>query len=349
MIKTYATKMALGLIGRSRIAWAAKPFLGGSGGVLMFHHCGQRAPGYFGGNDHLTISPQFLERLLEEFRTECIDIVSLDEAIARVGDNHNHRPCVALTFDDGYRDNIETAYPILQKFRVPFTVFVCSGFVDRQAPIWWLSVERIVQAHDTITFEIDGKQTKLTTGNKGQKRSAFQTIISEIKKVPHDVALRLFDDFAKRNNHCPMELTDREMSTWDMLRDLNNDPLVTIGAHTISHPFLSKLTRDEAFHEIKGGAQRIEDMLGVKPEYFAYPYGFSGAMSERDAALVREAGLNAAFTTRKGLLQPEHTDLQWALPRVSINGNYQDIHAVRALLSGVPFFMANRFQRVQAI
>ena len=349
MIKTYATKLALGLIGRSKLAWAAKPFLGGSGAVLMFHHCGPRAPQYFGGNDHLTISPQFLQRLLEEFRTECIDIVSLDEAIGRMANGNSQKPYVALTFDDGYRDNIETAYPILQHFRVPFTVFVCSGFVDRQAPIWWLSTERIIQANDSVTFEVDGKLRTLNAGNKWQKRVAFRTVVEEIKSLPHDASMRKFEDFAERHNHDPRALVDHEMSTWDMLRKLNSDPLVTIGAHTISHPFLSKLSREDALHEIKCGAERIEHMLGSKPEYFAYPYGFAGTMGEREVDLVKEAGLKAAFTTRKGLLQPEHIASQQALPRVSINGNYQDIHAVRALLSGVPFFMANRFQRVQTV
>lgn len=343
--------MGLGLktIGSSGLARAVQPIFGGLGAVLMFHHVGHRAPSYFGGNDHLSIRPEFLSKLLDEFRQECIDIVSLEEAVWRMHSGQSTQPFVAFTFDDGYRDNIETAYPILQSFRVPFTLFVCSGFVDRTVPIWWLSLEQIIQAHNVIELKVAEKRHVLQCIGKNEKRRSFEQVVKIMNAVSdeqqHETMQLLYDD----TGHDAIALVDREMSTWDMLSKLNKDPLVTIGAHTRSHPFLSKLSAEKANHEMIESRDRIKEMLRVTPEFFAYPYGFEGAVGAREVALAKEAGFKAAFTTRKGLLSAEHIDHAWTLPRVSINGHYQNMAAMRGLLSGLPFFVANGFNRIKTL
>lgn len=348
-ISTSMMRLGLNAIGRSGLARAVQPVFGGLGAILMFHHVGQRAPGYFGGNDHLSIRPEFLSQLLDEFRQECIDIVSLDEAVWRMRSAHATQPFVALTFDDGYRDNIETAYPILQFFRVPFTLFVCSGFVDREVPIWWLSLERIIQANNVIELRIGAEHHVLHTLGKFEKRRAFFDAVALLKKASDQEMLAAILDLAEATGHDAMALVDHEMATWDMLRALNEDPLVTIGAHTRSHPFLAKLPLDAAREEIAHGCQRIETMIQSRPEFLAYPYGFEGAVGQREVRLAEDLAFKAAFTTRKGLVSADHADHIWALPRVSINGHYQSMGAIRALLSGLPFFVANGFSRVKTL
>ena len=352
-IVTEITKSVLGLglkaIGKSGIARAMQPLLGGMGAVLMFHHVGYRAPSYFGGNDHLSIRPEFLSQLLDEFRQECIDIVSLEEAVWRMSSGRSTQPFVTFTFDDGYRDNIETAYPILQSFRVPFTLFVCSGFVDRKVPIWWLSLEQIIQQNNVIELTISGKRHVFQCIGKNEKRQSFEKAVKLLSAVAdeqlHETMQMLYDD----TGHDAIALVDREMSTWDMLKELNKDPLVTIGSHTHSHPFLPSLSREGAKREMIDGLKRIKKMLGTEPEFFAYPYGFKGAADEREVALAQEVGFKAAFTTRKGLLSKKHIDHAWALPRVSINGHYQNMASMRALLSGLPFYVANGFNPVKIL
>lgn len=342
-------RFGLNAIGKSGLANAVKPVFGGVGAVLMLHHVGYRAPSYFGGNDHLSIKPEFLSKMLDEFRQECIDIVSLDEAIWRMNAQKQTAPFVALTFDDGYRDNVETAYPILQSFRVPFTVFVCSGFVDRKIPIWWLSLENIVQAHNEIEMYVDGVVHQFQCVGKAEKWASFQKAAELLKAASHESAAscleRLFDDY----EHDPIALVDQEMSSWDMLKTLSKDPLVTIGAHTVSHPFLPKLGREKALAEIVESRDRIKERMGCETDYFAYPYGFEGAVGPREVRLVEDAGFKAAFTTRKGILSAEHGNHLCSLPRVSINGHYQHMGAMRALLSGLPFFLFNRFNRVTTL
>ena len=348
-LATSFMRFGLNVIGRSGLANAIKPVFGGVGAVLMLHHVGNRAPSYFGGNDHLSIKPEFLTQILDEFRQECIDIVSLDEAIWRMKADKKTTPFVALTFDDGYRDNIETAYPILQSFRVPFTIFVCSGFVDRKVPIWWLSLESIIQANNEIELYVDGTTHQLQCVGKTEKSASYVKAVNLLKNAPFAVAesslARLYDDY----QHDPLALVDQEMSTWEMLSELTNDPLVTIGAHTVSHPFLPKLSRDQACLEMMDSRDRIKEMTGCDTEFFAYPYGFAGAAGPREVRLAEEMGFKAAFTTRRGTLSAEHANHMCALPRVSINGHYQNMGAMRALLSGFPFYVSNRFTRVKTL
>lgn len=342
-------RWSLNAIGKTGLARAVQPVFGGLGAILMFHHVGHRAPSFFGGNDHLSIRPEFLRELLDEFRQECIDIVSLDEAVWRMTAPQNAQPFVALTFDDGYRDNIETAYPILQSFRVPFTLFVCSGFVDRMHPIWWLSLEQIVQSNNVIELDIGERHYVLHAVGKLEKRKTFERAMVLLSSAGDEEARVAMARLCKTSGHDALSLVDREMSTWEMLKDLDKDPLVTIGAHTVRHPFLPKLDIDDARLEMTESRERITQMLGTTPQFFAYPYGFNSAVSAREVKLAEEAGFKAAFTTRKGLVSPEHIDHKWTLPRVSINGHYQSMSAMRALLSGLPFFFANGFSRVKTL
>ncbi len=343
------TRFVLNILGKSGLADAIKPLFGGMGAILMFHHVGHRAPRYFGGNDHLSIRPEFLHALLDEFRRECIDIVSIDEALKRIAKGNTKQPFVALTFDDGYRDNIETAYPILQAFKVPFTLFVCSGFVDRKICIWWLSLEQIIQANNSLDLLIDGEQYHFFCPTKNEKRQAFARAARLLSSVNDDVLQGAMSRLYKDTGHNALALVDEEMSTWHMLKKLNQDPLVTIGAHTVNHPFLPHLNEEKALDEMVKSAIRIEEMIGVKPKYFAYPYGFKGAVGKREVDLAKKAGFEAAFTTRKGILLPEHEDHLWSLPRVSVNGHYQNIPVTRALLSGFPFYLANGFNRLKTL
>lgn len=342
-------RLSLNAIGKTGIARVAQPFFGGLGAVLMFHHVGHRTPNYFGSNDHLSIKPEFLRLILEEFRQECIDIVSLDEAIRRINAPQTTQPFVTLTFDDGYRDNIETAYPILQTYRVPFTLFVCSGFVDRNIPIWWLSLEHIIQANNVIELEVNGRRYRMDCVGKHEKRRAFEKALALLASCSNDELFKSINILCAETSHDPYILVDREMSSWHMLRELSNDPLVTIGAHTVSHPFLPKLADDLALDEMTGSRDRIEKMIGVRPEFIAYPYGYKSAVGEREVALAEKAGFKAGVTTRKGLITEEHANHPWSLPRVSINGHFQSMSAMRALLSGLPFYFANGCSRVKTL
>ena len=112
--------------------------------------------------------------------------------------------------------------------------------------------------------------------------------------------------------------------SWDELKPFADDPLVTIGAHTITHCNLAKADEAIASHEMAASRARIEDALQRPVLHLAYPYGDKIAAGAREFALAQAAGFKTAVTTRPGMIFPENAEHLTALPRVSLNGNYQD-------------------------
>src|SRR5262249_49092751 len=139
----------------------------------------------------------------------------------------------------------------------------------------------------------------------------------------------------------PASLCAELMLTWPEIRQLTADPLVTIGAHTRRHYALAKLTVAEARAEIEESVRRIERETGRPCKHFSFPYGEPGSAGPRELALARELGLKTAVTGRRGLIHARHACEMTALPRVSLNGDYQKPRYVKVLLSGAPFAFFN--------
>src|SRR5690606_286961 len=121
----------------------------------------------------------------------------------------------------------------------------------------------------------------------------------------------------------PAEVYERHAITWDMLAALRDDPLVEIGAHTVSHARISSLTPEAALAEVAGCRARLTEKLGVAPRHFAFPYGRSGDCGPRDFDLVRRAGFASAATTRKGVVRSAQDPFR--LPRNTINGDHRNL------------------------
>src|SRR5580704_1012282 len=134
-----------------------RPFVGGVGMILMLHRVRQPRPVRFQPNAHLEVRPRFLERVVRKLRRSSIDIVSLDEMHRRMVEGDFKRRFVCVTFDDGYRDTLQVAYPILKKHEVPFAVYVATSFPDRLGELWWLALEAVIGRNNRIGAVIAGK------------------------------------------------------------------------------------------------------------------------------------------------------------------------------------------------
>ncbi|MGE3145744.1 MAG: polysaccharide deacetylase family protein, partial [Pseudorhodoplanes sp.] len=135
---------------------------------------------------------------------------------------------------------------------------------------------------------------------------------------------------------------------WDELGELARDPLCTIGAHTVNHVILTKASDRVARGELEMGRAVIEAALGVRPQHLAYPVGDLSSAGAREYRLAEELGFKTATTTVPGVLFPDHRNKLTALPRISLNGEYQQMRYVNVLLSGAATAMWNGFKRVQA-
>ena len=125
-----------------------------------------------------------------------------------------------------------------------------------------------------------------------------------------------------------------------------SDPLVTIGAHTVNHVILAKTSDAAARSELKMGRAVLETALGKAPDHFAYPFGDPSTAGPRQFEAAREAGYKTAVTTRPGVLFEDHANHLLALPRLSINGDFQRERYLQVLLSGAGTAVWNGFRRV---
>jgi peptidoglycan/xylan/chitin deacetylase (PgdA/CDA1 family) len=314
----------------------------GAGAILMFHHVRPESASRFQPNAHLEVTPAFLGDVVERVRARGMDIVDLDEAMRRLANPGKARRFVVLTFDDGYRNNSTNAYPILKALGAPFTVYVATGLIDRTAVPWWEVIVAIIERAAHVQIRIGDRDFDLSTDSLAKKRIAARILARKLCLVSEDAQREAIDRAASDYQVDTRQMLSDEMMTWDEVRALSSDPLVTIGAHTVGHYALARLDPGRARREMTESRDRIEAMTGSRPRHFAYPYGSPGAACEREFDLAEELGFATAVTTRRGVLAP--SSRMTALPRISMNGHYQSTRYVDLLLSGVPVVMERRIR-----
>lgn len=325
--------------------------LRGCGSILMLHRVVRDMPEGFAPNRHLMVTARFLDELLSQLKHSIFEFTSMDEAAARMAraaaGGPRERPFLAVTLDDGYRDNRENAVPVFRKHGVPYCIYVAPGLVEGKATLWWEDVEHIIASRDLIHLDLPAGRTAVELASAKQKERAFEDIVGWLTG-------RLDEHEQRRqvSGLCWMYGIDAEahraasIMTWDEIRALSRDPLCTIGAHTIHHYAVARLSEKEARREIAESARLIEAETGRLPAHFAYPYGYPAAAGARDFALAREAGFTTAVTTRHGVCYPEHAEHLHALPRISLNGNFQRYRYVKTLVSGATTRLSNRGARL---
>jgi peptidoglycan/xylan/chitin deacetylase (PgdA/CDA1 family) len=326
-----------------------RPFLGGVGAILTMHYVRPPRLGSFQPNRLLEISPQFLDAVVTRLRGQNVDLVSMDEVHRRLVEGDFRRRFVAFTFDDAYNDQKSTAYEILRKHRVPFTIHVPTGFLDRHGVMWWVALERVIDKHQQIGLVIDGKNRSFPCRTPSEKIKLFEALYWWLRSLPRDEEIRTaISDLCARYNVDIAAICDTDCMTWNDLAEVAADPLVTIGAHTVNHPVLAKLTEDRVRSELKMSRAVIEAAIGQRPAHLAYPFGDLTTVGGREFRVAEELGFKTAVTTRPGVLFPEHRERLTALPRLSLNGEFQRQRFVDVLLSGVGTALWNSFKRVDA-
>lgn len=304
------------------------------GVIFTLHRVLPETPAAFSPNAILQITPDFLDYCIERVRDLGIDIVSLDEAMTRLSATEKGRPFVVLTFDDAYRDNLTHALPILQRHEAPFTLYVPTAFVDGVGQIWWQAIEDIIARQQAVVFTEDGETEYVDTITTRQKADAFARLYWRMRKLPEPERLKLLEEFTGNYGY-DLDVQCRELiMDWQPLRHFADNPLCTIGAHTVNHYELAKLPPLQAAREMTQSADIIEAQFGTRPQHFSYPLGGPLSCGPREYELAREAGFSTAVTTRPGGLYAHHAQTPWSLPRVSLNGYFQQHRYVDIFASG---------------
>ena len=346
-MKARLMRFMLDVLYYSRIYYLFKPNWSGVGVIFTLHHVlAEPESKPFHPNSILEITTEFLDATIHQILEAGYEIVTLDEAQRRLVEQDYGRKFVCFTLDDGYLDNYQNAFQIFKKYDVPFTVYVNTGLPDGTALLWWSLLEQVVVEQDEINIALNDSEYNLPAKSTAQKYQSFNKLYWLFRKMPHAEQYANFERLFKKYGVDSHRMCRDSSMSWDMIREMAESGLATIGAHTVNHYALSKLSDEEVRQEASESQKIIFDRLGCEPEHFSYPYGDALSAADREFKIIENLGFATATTTRKGVIFPQHREHLYALPRVSLNGSYQMQRYVTLFLSGAPFAFWRRFRRL---
>ncbi len=312
-----------------------RPWLAGSGVVFVLHRA---APaGTTPLDPDMTITADVLDHALQVARDEGYAIVTLDDVVERLRSRRTGR-FAAFTFDDGYRDNLTIALPVFRAHSAPLAVYVATGLVDRTASFWWGAMARVVETAEVIDLRALGAGAVVPTRSWPEKQAAFARLEAW---VHGDLETRstAVPDWCRAHGIDERTELDTAMLTWADVQAMADDPLVTIGAHTVTHRRLARLDDATTRQELADAKARLEAVLSRPVWHVAYPYGGPAACGPREFALAADVGYRSAVTTRNGNLFAAHRDRLTALPRRRLTEGTPDLRTAKRALTGTQWLL----------
>ena len=324
-----------------------RPIYGGAGIILMFHRIlpAESRP-RIGGHAWLEITPEALEQTIQYFARRRYDVYSPDELHQFLtGTKKADKPFVLFTFDDGYVDNLTHAYPIFKKHNIPFTVNVSTCFPERTAIIWWYLLEDLILTREQLWFEYEGKIYDFDCKTSEAKTVTYAATRRLFKFANVQERQKLTQSVLLTNNVDIQKKADEVVLSWDQIKQLASDPLVTIGAHTVNHYVLSSLSAEEVQYEIAESRRILEAQLDKQIHHFAYPFGNRREVEAREFSIAAQCGFKTAMTTRTGNIFSAHNAYLNTLPRYDLT-QISLPHDLALVASGARSMRVNRFRRV---
>lgn len=284
----------------------------------MLHRVLPIDEGSFSPNRDMAISPEFLETFIMDARKRGYTFVSLNRMFDELRGGKAEK-LLAITLDDGYSDNYMHAYPIFKKYDVPFTVYVTTSFPDGDAILWWYKLENYLKTNNEIRC-LDG--TTMPCCSVAEKLTCFtqlrQKIMASTGKDFHNSLQHIWGGLSVSWK----DICSQEAMSWQQIKELSQDSLACIGAHTVNHLRLSSLSDSDVFAEVSDSCKRIAEHTGKAPAHFCYPFGARGDADQREFDLIRKMGFKTATTTRWGNIFPGHYNNPEALPRVPLTNRF---------------------------
>lgn len=254
--------------------------------VFMYHSVHPDAGSDFGPWEY-AVTPSTFDRQLDRI-TDAYDVLPLTDIVSacRDGDPPTE-PTAAITFDDGFRDNLTEALPILDRHGVPATVFVAGTYLDGPAPYEYRLASKLSTAA-SISATVDGTTITRTLDSTGDRREAYETLRKRLKFADSDVREATLDDISGTTETAPAMLTGDELVA------LADSSRIDIGAHGYEHVPLTAFDEAALARDVSRSRSALESHLDSSVALFSYPYG---AHDETVLRAVRDAGFTAAVTT----------------------------------------------------
>lgn len=318
----------------------------GRGFALTLHRVRPARPDGFAPNHLLEVTPGFLDMTIRHVRAAGYDFVDLDEAWRRLGAPAAERPFCTLTFDDGYRDFVDYALPVLRRHQAPATLFVASAFADATGDLWWMALEEVLRRATSLVVDLGAGPERFDGADAVAKARSWTRLMKRLRDLPEAKMRAVIAGLAGEFGVDGARLIREACLSWDELAAVAREPLVTIGAHTVNHYMLAKWPPEVVTQELERSRRDIVEKLGITPRHAAFPVGDPSAAGRREFEIARLLGFTTAWTTRAGHLFPEHRDHPTALPRVSLNGHFQAPRYLDLFVAGTPFLLWNRGRKL---
>jgi peptidoglycan/xylan/chitin deacetylase (PgdA/CDA1 family) len=310
---------------------------GGAGVVLRFERVRARQTRRFQPLQAGEITPQFLDRMIRALKRWKYDIVTMDEVCRRAVTLPTPNRFVALTFDGGYKDVMTTAYPVLAKHGVPFTIYLPTAFPDGLGEAWWLALDEMIAREQRLSLVIDRKERHFAARSTLEKYQTYEFLASWMRTLPPADLSFAINDLCKRYSVDLAGLSRSASMDWDDLTRLAADPNVTFGCATVNYPVLSSLKDADAQREIAMGKAVAEAAFHRNVKHFAYPFGDRDAFRRQHVAMAQEIGFASAATVQPAVVEAKGYSNLHALPRFAWDGRQRSLRMMRVMLSGMFF------------
>jgi peptidoglycan/xylan/chitin deacetylase (PgdA/CDA1 family) len=273
--------------------------------VLGYHRIGAPVPGAHDTALWSATQDEFDRQL--SFLKRCADIVSGGDLPAALEAPRGRQ--VALTFDDGYRDNHELAYPVLRANDLPAVFFLATGFLDRPRVAWWDEIAWMVRSSPHSELEPGDWLSAPVPIADPRREAAVRTLASAYGRLgeSHTSAFLDWLGRASGSGRAGAAQAASTWMTWDMVREMRRGGM-SFGAHTVDHPVLARCSIARQRREIAGSVARIREELGEAPTLLSYPIGSRSSFDESTRACAREAGITHAFSFYGGYQRPDRLD-----------------------------------------
>jgi peptidoglycan/xylan/chitin deacetylase (PgdA/CDA1 family) len=271
--------------------------------IPVLHHVAEDEAARIGPRSQYATPPDRLTTYLE----------SREERPSRLP-GEGEEDWILLTFDDGYRDVLTNAVPVLERFGVQAIVFVTTGFVSGDAYPYELELAAVIEHHDRLQPESTAPPVEAK--GKEAKWALYRQLRRPLKPQSHRAREARLDQLSELNGYDRSRFQDEPFLSWEEIAELDRHPLVTIGAHSHTHPVLTRRAPWTAYREMKESKRRIERVLGREVHHVSYPYGRHNLLVR---LLARLAGFRWAFTTEANCPDSVAECNPMALPRPAMN------------------------------
>ncbi len=230
------------------------------------------------------------------------EVVSLSEAVERLSNGQIGRPTAVITFDDGFQNNYEVAFPILRELGLPATVFLITGLVNTADTVWFCRLHRALSVTRKASLEWDGTHFDLT-GPLARAATCAEAQ-ARLKRLPHprllDKVRRIIVELGDDPDHPITASSPYRMLGREAILEMARSGLVEFGAHGVSHAILSLLPSEERYHEIKRSSKAVRELTGRPCQLFAYPNGQALDYDAESIKILKACGVRAAVTAIAG-------------------------------------------------